>query len=138
MNAILMPKSLVVHACECPASPGVYRLYRGQQLLHIGMAAGGATLHSEIVSHGRGDYGPRTQAADRVEWEVMPDAVLAYQRFLALYSALTYTAEDAEPANDAMPSASGRYSQPLTTSRHGDAAGSASLHSVPVTLDKET
>jgi hypothetical protein len=138
MNAILMTNTLALDARECPASPGVYRLYHGQQLLHIGMAAGGATLHSEIVSHLRGDYGPRTQAADRVEWEVMPDPVLAYQRFLALYSALTYTAEEAEPANDAVPSASGRYSRPLPPSCDAHAAGSASLHTVPVTLDKES
>jgi hypothetical protein len=88
----------------------VYRLYRGRQLLHIGMAAGAATLRSEIISHMRGDYGPRTQAADRVDWEVMPDAVLAYHRFLALYSALTYAAGGWDPNNEGPPSASGRYS----------------------------
>ena len=92
-----------------PASPGVYRLYHGPRLIHVGMAAGAATLRSEITAHARGDYGPRTQAADRVEWEVAPDALLAYKRFLALYSAFSYSAESGAP-----PSASGRYSSAAT------------------------
>lgn len=109
MNAALKPKTLADRALDCPASAGVYRLYYGKRLLHVGMAAGAATLRSEILSHARGDYGPRTQAADRVEWEVAPDALLAYQRFLALYSALTFAPEDSEGRSDTAPSASGRY-----------------------------
>lgn len=102
-----MPKTLADQACECPASSGVYRLYRGQSLLHIGMAAGAATLQSEILAHARGDFGARTQGADRVEWELAPDAVFAYQRFLALYSAVTFAPEERD---DIAPSASARYS----------------------------
>lgn len=101
-----MPNTLADQARDCPDCAGVYRLYRGQSLLHVGMAAGGATLRSEILCHARGDYGPRTQAADRVEWEVAPDAVLAYRRFLALYSALTFAPGERD---DIAPSASGRY-----------------------------
>ena len=108
-------ETLADQAHDCPASAGVYRLYRGQQLLHIGMAAGAATLRSEILSHARGEYGPRTQAADRVEWEVAPDAVRAYGRFLALYSAMTFSAEDTEA-----PSASGRYCEPETQAEIGN------------------
>ena len=94
---------------DLPASPGVYRLYRGQRLIHVGMAAGAATLRSEITAHARGDYGPHTQEADRVEWEVAPDALLAYKRFLALYGACADSAQ-----SDAPPSASGRFSARAT------------------------
>lgn len=93
---------------DVPDSPGVYCLYQGPRLIHVGMAAGAATLCSEIRAHARGDYGPRTQEADRVEWEVAPDALLAYRRFLALYSAFSGAASDAPP------SASGRYSSAAT------------------------
>jgi hypothetical protein len=106
MDAVLTPATLAEQAQDCPAAPGVYRLYRGRCLLHIGMAAGAATLRSEILSHARGDHGPRTQAADHVEWEVASDAVFAYQRFLTLYKALMF----AQQTDEAAPSASGRYS----------------------------
>ena len=102
--------ALIRLAESCPPVIGVYRLYHGLQLLHIGMAAGAATLRSELAAHARGDYGPHTQAADRVEWEVAPDAVFAYQRFLALHSTLMYMAGALEPGSEALVSASGRYS----------------------------
>jgi hypothetical protein len=105
------PQNLHALAASCPATAGVYRLYRGGELLHIGMAAGGATLQSEILSHARGDYGARTQAADRVEWEVAPDPVYAYQRFLSVYSAHTYAPEGSEALIDSALSVSGRYSR---------------------------
>jgi hypothetical protein len=109
MNATVTPKTLIDQAQDCPAFPGVYRLYCGQRLLHIGMAAGAATLRSEILSHARGDYGTRTQAADRVEWEVAPDAVFAYRRFLMLYDVLLFAPEESEAHANSAPSASGRY-----------------------------
>lgn len=95
---------------DVPLCAGVYRLYEGKQLLHVGMAAGGATLRSEIERHADGEYGGRTQRADRVAWEVAPDAVFAYRRFLALYAAATYPAAGREAANDDAPSASRRLS----------------------------
>ena len=64
---------------------GVYRLYRGKRLLHIGMAAGAATLRSEVFGHAHGAYGAATLLADRVKWEVAPDAEFAYRRFRALH-----------------------------------------------------
>ena len=69
---------------------GVYRLYHGKDLLHIGMAAGAATLRSELARHARGDYGPGTQRADRVDWEVVPDDLYAYEAFVALYNEAIY------------------------------------------------
>ena len=78
-------RSLETH--DLPLCAGVYRLYAGTQLLQVGMAGGAATLRSEIECHARGEYGARTQSADRVEWEVAPDALFAYRRFLALYAA---------------------------------------------------
>ena len=104
-------KTLTELATDCPPSPGVYRLYRGTQLLHIGMAAGGATLQSEILSHAHGGYGRRTQEADRIEWEVVPDPVFAYRRFITLYSALTYAAETSDALIDTAISVSGRFSK---------------------------
>jgi hypothetical protein len=100
--------SLAAQAEACPSCGGVYRLYEGAHLLHVGMAAGAATLRSELLCHARGDYGPRTQRADRIEWEVAPDAVFAYKRFLALYAAATYCASGSAAMEDAAPSASGR------------------------------
>jgi len=93
---------LVAHAHECPLATGVYRLYRGKRLLHIGMAAGAATLRSEVLGHARGVYGPATREADRVEWEIAPDAHFAYRRFIALHREL------------AAPSISRRYSPSVT------------------------
>ena len=104
--------SLAAQAEQCPACGGVYRLYEGTRLLHVGMAAGAATLRSELLCHARGEYGPRTQRADRIDWEVAPDAVFAYKRFLALYAAATYTASGGSATGDLAPSASGRHSQP--------------------------
>lgn len=97
-------------ALGVPPSAGVYRLYEGTRLLHIGMAAGGATLRSEVAGHARGEYGARTQAADRVEWEVAPDAIFAYRRFLALYGAATQAVAGAAANDDMGPSASRRLS----------------------------
>lgn len=107
MTDALTPKTLASHVRHCPAAPGVYRLYLGQCLLHVGMAAGAATLRSEIRAHVRGDYGARTQAADRVEWEVAPDSVRAYQRFLTLNTAARVAAM---APDEASPSRSARYS----------------------------
>ena len=75
---------------EAPACVGVYRLYSGDARLHIGMAAGAATLRSELARHARGDYGPDTQLADRVDWEVVPDDLYAYEAFVALYNEAIY------------------------------------------------
>lgn len=100
---------LAAQAEECPACAGVYRLYRGAHLLHVGMAAGAATLRSEVLYHAQGGYGARTQNADRVEWEVAPDALFAYQRFLAVYAAATYQASDTAAEDGVSPSASGSH-----------------------------
>jgi hypothetical protein len=77
---------------EVPACAGVYRLYAGSVLLHIGMAAGTATLRSELLRHTRGEYGPDTQRADRMEWQVVPDDGFAYEAFVALYNEAIYAA----------------------------------------------
>ena len=92
MLAIMRYRIRTLAACvhDCPLSAGVYRLYRGRRLLHIGMAAGAATVRSEVLWHSRGQYGAASQRADRVEWEVAPDALAAYRRFLSLYSTLMY------------------------------------------------
>lgn len=99
---------LEAHADQIPACEGVYRIYQGERLLHIGMAAGAATLRSELLLHARGNYGPATQLADRIDWEVSPDALSAYESFLELYAYATYTASGSEEVNPA-PSASRRH-----------------------------
>lgn len=93
--------TLAARARHCPCAPGVYRLYRGRCLVHVGMAAGGATLRSEVLAHARGDYGERTRRADRVVWEVARDALFAYHRFLSLYAAATYDAASGSRRADA-------------------------------------
>jgi hypothetical protein len=95
---------------DLPLCAGVYRLYAGTQLLHVGMAGGAATLRSEVECHTRGEYGARTQSADRVEWEVAPDALFAYRRFLALYAAATHAAPGVAANDEPAPSASRRLS----------------------------
>jgi|SRR5689334_8629634 len=89
MLGIMRYRIRTLAACvhDCPLAAGVYRLYRGRRLLHIGMAAGAATVRSEVLWHSRRQA---TQYADRVAWEVAPDALAAYRRFLCLYSTLMY------------------------------------------------
>lgn len=93
-----------------PLAPGVYRLYCGKHIVHVGMAAGAATLRSELLAHARGEYGAATQSADRVDWEVAPDAVFAYRRFLSVFASSTYDAS----GNDAC----GPHSVSTRHSRH--------------------
>ena len=102
-------RCLAERAESCPASTGVYRLYRAGRIIHVGMAAGAATLRSELHAHAAGEYGAETQAADRVDWEVAPDAAFAYRRFLSLYAAATYLASGSA-ADGAGPSSSKRHS----------------------------
>jgi hypothetical protein len=97
-------------ARRCPLSPGVYRLYLRERMIHVGMAVGGATLRSEILAHARGDYGPATQAADRADWEVAPDAAFAQHRFLSVYASATYDASGGGSRQYEAPSGSGRHS----------------------------
>lgn len=95
-------------ARRCPLSPGVYRLYRGKRIVHVGLAAGGATLRSEIVAHARGEYGAATQAADRVDWEVVPDALFAHRRFQSVFASATYDASGDGASQSEPPSVSKR------------------------------
>jgi hypothetical protein len=97
-----------------PPSPGVYRLYCGKRILHVGMAAGGATLRSELLAHARGEYGAATQSADRVDWEVAPDAAFAYRRFLSVFASATYDASG--NATSGPHSVSTRHSRHLSES----------------------
>lgn len=100
---------LEAHAEQIPACEGVYRIYQGERLLHIGMAAGAATLRSELLLHARGNYGPATKLADRIDWEVSPDALSAYESFLELYAYATYTASGSDEEVNLAPSASSRH-----------------------------
>jgi len=85
-------RSLLRRARRSPRTAGVYRLYRGTRIVHVGMAAGGATLRSEILAHARGERGAATQSAETVDWEVAPDAAFAYRRFLSVFASATYDA----------------------------------------------
>jgi hypothetical protein len=100
---------LATCALDCPDSTGVYRLYKDGQLIHIGMAAGAATVRSEVLGHAQGEYGPATQLADRVEWEVAPDALFAYKRFLALHEAAGRALSAGEEDDAAPPTGSARH-----------------------------
>jgi hypothetical protein len=87
-----LPTALEALIEECPPYAGVYRLYAGDRLLHVGMAAGAATLRSELARHALGVYGADTQRADRVDWQVVPDDPFAYEAFVALYNEAIYAA----------------------------------------------
>jgi len=102
---------------RCPRAPGVYRLYHGKRMVHIGMAAGSATLRSEMVAHARGAYGAATQAADHADWEVAPDALFAYRRFLSLFARATYDASGTGAQDRGPLSASKRHSRSLLHAR---------------------
>ena len=101
-------------AQSSPLAPGVYRLYCGKRIVHVGMAAGAATLRSELLAHAHGDYGAATQSADRVDWEVAPDAFFAYRRFLSVFASSTYDASGNDPAGPH--SVSTRHSRHLSES----------------------
>jgi len=104
-----MSTRLAACAEYCPDSTGVYRLYRDGRIIHVGMAAGAATLRSEVLAHAAGEYGTATQAADQVDWEVAPDGSFAYRRFLSLYAAAVYLASGGV-RDEAGPSSSKRHS----------------------------
>lgn len=69
-----------------PQSPGTYFLFRGPLLLFAGMAAGGATLRSELSAHLRGDFGARTRAATHFAWLATHDVLEAYRLQLAAHA----------------------------------------------------
>lgn len=103
--------TLLQLADSCPLAPGLYRLYQGERVIHVGMAAGAATLRSEIVAHASGEYGAATQSADDVDWEVAPDAFLAYRRFLSVFARATYDASGNESSRAVSHSVSNRLMQ---------------------------
>lgn len=115
-------------AQEVPACVGVYRLYYGKELLHVGMAAGAATLRSELARHARGEYGPLTQRADRVDWEVVPDDPHAYEAFVALYNEAIYAASE-RTGEDWAPSTSRCHGGEMGVS-YGSASMAPSEHRI--------
>lgn len=70
---------------HAPLQPGAYRLYRNARVIHVGKAAEGATLRSELRRHLRGDYGPHTQSATEFDYRVAADSHSAYDLYLDLY-----------------------------------------------------
>lgn len=70
---------------RAPAKPGAYRLYRNARVIYVGMAAGRATLRSELQRHLRGEFGPHTQSATEFDYREAPDALAAYDAYLDLH-----------------------------------------------------
>lgn len=70
---------------HAPVAPGAYRLYRHARVIYVGMAAGAATLRSELQRHLRGDFGRATQCATDFEYRETPDPLEAYQAYLDYY-----------------------------------------------------
>lgn len=70
---------------QAPVRPGAYRLYRNARAIYVGMAAGAATLRSELQRHLRGDFGLATQNATEFEYREADDPAAAYQAYLDLY-----------------------------------------------------
>jgi hypothetical protein len=69
-----------------PEGMGAYVLFKGPQPLFAGMAAGGATLRSELTAHLRGDFGPRTRAATHFTWRATAEALEAYHLQIAAHA----------------------------------------------------
>lgn len=70
---------------EAPTAQGAYRLYKDTRVIYVGMAAGGATLRSELNRHARGHFGALSQAATHFDYRVADDAQEAYRVYLDLY-----------------------------------------------------
>jgi hypothetical protein len=66
-----------------PHATGAYFLFRGRQPVCAGVAAGGATLRSELGARLRGDFGPNS--ATHFAWVANGDPLQAYRLQLAAY-----------------------------------------------------
>jgi hypothetical protein len=77
------------NVAAAPAAPGAYRLYKDARVIFVGMAAGGATLRSELKRHLRGDFGSGTEAASGFDYQEASDALDAYKTYLSLYVSAT-------------------------------------------------
>jgi len=74
-----------VNVALAPAAPGVYLLYRGPQVIYIGVAAYGTTIRERLQRHQRGEEGPCTQAASEFEYEATSDPLARYRVHLRAY-----------------------------------------------------
>jgi hypothetical protein len=69
---------------EVPRSGGTYFLFRGRELLCAAVAAGGATLQSELSARLRRE--PDTGSATRFAWIATDDPLQAYRLQLEAYA----------------------------------------------------
>ena len=72
----------IAHA---PELPGVYTLYRDEDIIYFGRAD--RSLRARLQSHLRGDEGPCTQRATHYETEVTFSYLLREQHLIAAYHA---------------------------------------------------
>ena len=68
-----------------PASPGIYLLYRHDQLVYIGLAAGGGSIREQLRQHLRGLGGPCTRAATEFDYETSAEPLALYRHYVAVY-----------------------------------------------------
>jgi hypothetical protein len=69
-----------------PDDPGVYALFRGQQLVFYGIAVGVATIQSRLQSHLSGTIHP--DQATQYAWEIARDPERRRAELLAEHEAL--------------------------------------------------
>jgi hypothetical protein len=72
------------HVASAPLRAGVYLLYGGHRLIHIGIAAPGTTIRGELLRHLRG-ANAGTRAATDFDCEASADPLALYQHYLAVY-----------------------------------------------------
>lgn len=70
---------------EAPVRPGAYRLYRNARIIYVGIAAGRATLRSELQRHLRGDFGAYTQSATEFDYREAEGGRAARKAYLDFY-----------------------------------------------------
>lgn len=59
---------------RAPDSPGVYRLFSGDEKIYIGK---GASIRARLRSHLRGSDGPCTQSATEFTYDVLPASLIS-------------------------------------------------------------
>jgi hypothetical protein len=73
---------------QAPDEPGVYGLYRGDDLIYIGRAEGGlsiTTMRARLKSHCEGYRGPNTEHPTHYRCEVSRDPVARQRKLLGEY-----------------------------------------------------
>ena len=64
------------HVASAPDSPGLYRLYRGEEVVCVGLAGSGATLRAALLEHLREEFPARGLGATAFDCSPLERVVL--------------------------------------------------------------